>query len=171
MRSPVRIVFRLAAVAVCTLTGSSAYAQATPKPCTVYVEIDNRTISNVSQRRTKCEFTGRVKFLVNNNTNDDYRVKLSNFRPKAGGVCTGALGAAGKVPISKNRQEVLIPVFAGDEGKARYKIKDMGSTSTECYKFDITLYDEDWTYITHLDPELDIGQPSGPPPPPGGGQR
>lgn len=165
-----KIVIALATVAACTLTGTAAHAQAaTPKPCTVYVELDNKIISNVSQRKTKCEFTGRVKFLINNNSNDDYRVKLSNFRPRAGGVCTNAPGAAGKVPISKNRTEVLLVVFAGDEATARYRIKDMGSATKECYKFDITLYDEDWTYITHLDPDLEIGEPSGPPPPGGGG--
>jgi hypothetical protein len=164
-----KIVIALATVAACTLVGTNAYAQS-PRPCTVYVEIDHEAISSVSQRKTKCEFTGRVKFLINNNSGNDYRVKLSNFRPRTGGVCSGALGAAGKVPISKNRQEILVVVFGNDEAAARYKIKDMGSTATECYKFDITLYDEDWTYITHLDPDLDIGQPSGPPPAAGGGQ-
>jgi hypothetical protein len=164
----VRLVIALATVTACTLVSSNAYAQS-PRPCTVYVELDNQVISNVSQRKTKCEFTGRVKFLINNNSGNDYRVKLSNFRPRAGGSCTAAPGAVGKVPISKNRQEVLLVVFGNDEATARYRIKDMGGASTECYKFDITLYDEDWTYITHLDPDLEIMQPSGPPPPPGGG--
>jgi len=168
MRLPMRIVIALAAVAACTLTGTNAYAQNTSKPCTVYVEIDDKVISTVSQRKTKCEFNGRVKFLINNNSNDDYRVKLDNFRPRSGGVCTNAAGAVGRVPISKNRQEVFVVVFGGDEAKARFRIKDMASLPTECYKFNITLYEEDWTYITHLDPDLEIGQPSGPPPVGGG---
>jgi hypothetical protein len=48
-----KIVIALTTVAACTLTGSNAYAQATPKPCTVYVELDNQVISNVSQRKTR----------------------------------------------------------------------------------------------------------------------
>jgi hypothetical protein len=163
-----KIVVALATVAACSLIAGNAEAQ-TPKPCTVYIEIDNKVISNVSQRKTKCEFTGRVKFLINNNSNDDYRIKLSNFRPRTNGDCTKPPGSPGRVPITKNRNEVLFVVFGGDEVKARYKIKDMGGASTECYKFDITLYDEDWNYITQLDPDLEIGQPSGPPPPPPGG--
>jgi hypothetical protein len=163
-----KLVIAFATLAACTLVSSNAYAQS-PRPCTVYVELDNQVISNVSQRKTKCEFTGRVKFLINNNSGNDYRVKLSNFRPRAGGVCTGTPGAAGRVPISKNRPDIFVVVFGNDEAAARYRIKDVGGSSTECYKFDITLYDEDWNYITHMDPDLDIGQPSGPPPPAGGG--
>jgi hypothetical protein len=155
--------------AVCIVAGSAApvYAQ-DPQHCTVYIEVGPTGIMEVTNRKTTCNFDGKVKFLVSNNADVDYKLRVHDFKARTDGDCTKPqTGAAVAMPITKaNKMELHMAVPANDEDKAKFTIKGLGGASNECYKFDVTLYDEDWKYLSTLDPDLEITEPMGPPPKP-----
>lgn len=155
--------------AACMVAGTAAPAQAQdPKHCTVYIEVGDTGIVDVTNRKTTCNFDGKLKFLVSNNSDVDYKLRIHDFKARTDGDCTKpATGGAVAIPITKaNKMEVHMAVPANDEDKAKFTVRGLGSQSNECYKFEVTLYDEDWKYITTLDPDLEVTEPMGPPPKP-----
>ncbi len=168
---------RVALVLVALLASASiAEAQRKALGCTVRVEIkdavdsdgnNSALIDAVTNTQTRCEFTGKVKFLVNNSSDIDIKVTLNDFKLKAGGICSGAeTGGAVNVPIS-NKQVTELKFSAGDQGddKEKLNIHANPGTGPQCFKFDVYLYKKDGrTRLDYLDPELELAPPSGPNP-------
>jgi len=132
---------------------------------------DSAKIDRVwTKGKTKCESKGKVKFFLNNSSDIDVTVILTDFQARAGGVCTGVQsGTADDIPIEATGVK-QVKLTAGDQGDAKDKkrIRDLGTGVMACYKFDVYLYKKGNTnpgqQIDFLDPDLEIGPPSGPPP-------
>jgi hypothetical protein len=171
-------------VVLLTLLASVSLAEARQKKavaCTVHVEIvhavdsagkDYAAIDQVwTKGKTKCESTGKVKFLLNNDSDIPVTVFVKNFQKRAGGVCTGSpSGTNIDAPVEGSVRQIRLSADAQDTDKETDRIIDLGTTGKDCYKFDVYLYKKKNTnsHIDFLDPDLELGPPSGPPPPKGG---
>lgn len=156
---------RLLIPAVCALLflPVAADAQPSPRSCTVHIEVDvppgPQEKPRITAGKTTCNFKGKIKFLVNNYVDQKFKVKLHDFQVRPGGNCTTPpTGNGVDIPLAKpNKKELTLSVSAYDETSDVFFVKN--GNSRECYKFDVTLYDEDWIFIAHLDPDLEVTEP------------
>jgi len=150
--------------------------------CSVVVEIKDKVKVNTdgttenhaeidrvwTKTKTKCESKGKVKFYLINSSDIDVTVFLKHFQAKAGGVCTGKpSGTDVDIPLEgPGVRDLKLTADAQGDDKAAKKIRDLGTGVIACYKFDVYLYKKSNTnqHIHYLDPDLEIGPPSGPPP-------
>lgn len=150
-------------VCACLFGPAAADAQPSPRSCTVHVEVDvppgPQEKPRVIAGKTTCNFKGKIKFLVNNYVDQKFKIKLHDFRVRAGGNCTTPpSGDAVDIPLSKpNKKELTLSVSASEESSDVFLIKN--GNGRECFKFDVSLYDEDWIFISHLDPDLEVTEP------------
>lgn len=149
-----------------------AHAQQ-PKPCGFHIEIENKEITDNTQKYAKCNHGGKVRITVTNLDAVDYLVKLKNFsyKPPAmgGGSCYPVKGDATAQPTTAPFERTSTSEFqvdAEDSKVVKGKIDKAGDVVTGCLAFDIFIYTTNNIEVDHLDPDLEVTEPGNPPPAP-----
>lgn len=160
------------ATSVVLLFAGLAHAQP-PKTCGFHIEVENKKITENTQKYAKCNHEGKVRITVTNLDADDYKVKLKNFYYKdpvlGGGTCYPVKGDSTAKPTAAPFERTSTSEFQVDGGESKVvkgKIDKAGDVATGCFAFDIYIYTTSDALVDHLDPDLEVTEPGNPPPPP-----